>query len=93
MDILDALDVIGKLPDQATMAKSCTREIRVLRKKVTELEQSNIALEMLRPFWAQGFSSDSVAAQSSGNALTDIWELLGVANQTAAMEKLRELVG
>lgn len=48
------------------------------------------ALEQLRPVWAQGWTSDSVAAQSSVNALSEIWAFLGVDNQTAAMSRLRQ---
>jgi hypothetical protein len=36
-------------------------------------------------------SPDSVAAQATGNALAEIWEILGVDNQTDAMEKLRNV--
>ncbi|MEB2845904.1 hypothetical protein [Endobacterium cereale] len=49
-------------------------------------------LEGLRPHWAKGYSSDSVAAQATTAALNQIWKLLGVENQTSAVMKLRELV-
>lgn len=91
MDILKALDIIAKLPSQSQMAEGCAKEIRRLRKLVAELERSNIALESLRPMWAQGWSSDSAAAQASSAALAEIWELLGVMNQTDAMEQIRKL--
>jgi hypothetical protein len=48
-------------------------------------------LEELRPVWAQGWTSDSVAAQASAGALAELWKELGVDNQTAAMEALRAL--
>lgn len=48
-------------------------------------------LESLRPHWAQGYSSDSMAAQSATCALSAIWRLLGVDNQTAALDKLRAM--
>lgn len=51
------------------------------------------ALEALRPQWAQGYTSDSIAAQSSSAALSSIWALLGASNQTECMIKLRELTG
>lgn len=51
-----------------------------------------VALEQLRPLWAQGYSSDSIAAQASGNALSDIWSSLGVNNQTDAMERLHKMI-
>lgn len=50
------------------------------------------ALEALRPHWAKGFTSDSVAAQVSAAALSQFWVALGATNQTEAMEKLRALV-
>lgn len=60
-----------------------------------EIEQLNGRIEMLeqlRPHWAQGHTSDSMAAQASTAALSSIWQLLGVDNQTAAMEKLRRVI-
>lgn len=54
--------------------------------------QAEATLEALRPVRAHGFSSDSVAAQSLGNAVSEMWGILGVSNQTAAMERLRLLV-
>lgn len=58
----------------------------------TRAEETKRTMEQLRPVWAQGFTSDSQAAQANGNALAEIWQILGVDNQTAAMEKLRKLV-
>lgn len=49
-------------------------------------------LEAMRPHWAKGYSSDGIAAQVTCAALNQIWSLLGVDNQTAAMQRLRELV-
>ncbi len=57
------------------------------------LHQKLEDMERLRPLWAQGYSSDSVAAQATSAALTQIWGVLGVSNQTQAMERLRELTG
>jgi hypothetical protein len=93
MELLEALDIIAKLPSQAKMAETAAKEIRRLKRVAAELQRSNTALEALRPVWAQGRSSDSAAAQASSAALAEIWEVLGVADQTAAMEKLRELKG
>ena len=50
------------------------------------------ALEDLRPHWAKGYSSDSIAAQVTTAALSGLWKLLKVDNQTAAMMKLQELI-
>jgi hypothetical protein len=50
------------------------------------------ALESLRPLWAQGHTSDSEAAQANSIALAGLWKMLGVDNQTAACQRLRELL-
>ena len=55
-------------------------------------KQSREASEALRPVWAQGWTSDSSAAQASAAALSELWQLLGAENQTAAMDKLRHLL-
>lgn len=55
-------------------------------------ETAEKLLEQMRPLWAQGFSNDSEAAQAHANALSEIWNTLGVDNQTAAMAKLRILL-
>ena len=60
---------------------------------IWELKRSNDALEALRPVWAQGWTNDSVAAQASGAALAQLWNMLGVQNQTQAMATLAELKG
>lgn len=56
-----------------------------------EAKTAKEVMEQLRPHWAQGYSDDSMAAQASTSALSEIWVALGVDNQTDAMEKLREL--
>jgi hypothetical protein len=60
---------------------------------IWELKRSNDALEALRPVWAQGWTNDSVAAQASGAALAQLWNMLGVQDQTQAMATLAELKG
>ena len=55
------------------------------------LQRSVTALETLRPAWAMGHTSDSVAAQASAAALAQVWRALGAANQTEAMVALRGL--
>lgn len=59
-------------------------EIASLRKQVS-------MLEALRPHWAQGYTSDGVAAQCATDALNSLWSLLGARNQTQAVQRLREL--
>lgn len=53
--------------------------------KVKQVEET---MEQLRPVWAHGWTSDSVAAQSAANALSDLWASLDVKDQTAAVLKL-----
>lgn len=57
-----------------------------------ERDQAVTTMEVLRPVWAQGFTSDAQAASANGNALAEIWQLLGVDNQTAAVARLKELI-
>lgn len=54
-----------------------------------DLERKVEALESLRPVWAQGFTSDSQAAQAWASSTKQLWDLLGVRNQTHAVLKLR----
>lgn len=93
MDITEELEALSELPNPKEMARKCLREINDLRLKVADLERSNEALESLRPVWAQGWTDDGVAAQASSAALSSIWSLLGVDNQTAAMEALTNTWG
>ncbi|TIL38566.1 hypothetical protein [Mesorhizobium sp.] len=68
-------------------------EIIRLKSALHHAEQSVESLERLRPHWAQGYSSDSMAAQATTTALSSVWTLLGVNNQTAAMARIRDLLG
>jgi hypothetical protein len=63
-------------------------EYNDLERRVYDAERVAEVAEKMRPVWAQGYSNDSMAAQSSSSALASIWELLDVDNQTKAMEKL-----
>lgn len=66
-------------------------EIDRLKSDLYHAKQSVEALESLRPHWAKGYSSDSMAAQCTTAALAGLWQMLGVDNQTAAMDRLRKL--
>lgn len=55
-------------------------------------EETQKAMDELRPVWAHGWSTDSEAAQASSNALAQLWEMLGVDNQTTAVEELQKLI-
>lgn len=56
--------------------------------KCADLEESLAVERSMRPQWAKGYSSDSVAAQVTSSALHQIWDLLGVKDQTQAVSKL-----
>lgn len=56
----------------------------------SKLEKEIQVLQQLRPLWAQGHSSDSIQAQTLAAALSQVWGMLGVDNQTRAMQKLQE---
>ncbi len=53
-----------------------------------ELKRRIEGLESLRPVWAQGPTPESVTDQVNAAALASIWNLLGVDNQTEAMQRL-----
>jgi protein involved in temperature-dependent protein secretion len=58
-------------------------QIRTLE---TQLKEARATLETLRPVWAAGAAGPQVTAV----ALAAVWRALGVSDQTAAMQKLRE---
>ena len=66
-------------------------EYEALADEAAALQRRVTALETLRPAWAMGHTSDSVAAQASAAALAQVWCALGAANQTEAMVALRGL--
>lgn len=66
-------------------------ELDEARKEITQLREQVAAEIKQRPKWAYGFSNDSVAAQVAMSALQSIWEILGVSDQTAAMQELKRL--
>ena len=54
--------------------------------------RAETVMETLRPVWAQGWTDDGVAAQASASALAGLWQMLGVNNQTDAVERLGALI-
>ncbi|MBB5985981.1 hypothetical protein [Sphingobium lignivorans] len=82
---------LGQLPAGAKCWLAMAYELDELRGKLAKAEQKIQRLEALRPHWAKGYSSDSVAALVKTTALSEIWALLGVRDQTSAMLRLREL--
>jgi len=69
-----------------------TNQLSNLIDQNASLQRDIRVLEKLRPHWAKGYSSDSMAAQAAIAALSDIWGILNVSNQTEAMETLRKLI-
>jgi len=66
--------------------------LRLAEAQIVKLREQVADLEKRRPHWAQGYTSDGIAASVTASALSDLWELLGVEDQTAAMAKLRSMV-
>lgn len=80
--------VFGQVRQQAQTKAARMAELEAENARLTaELE----AVEKLRPHWAQGWTSDGVAAQVSTAALSQLWELLGTTNQTQAVRAVVEL--
>ncbi len=67
-------------------------EYKSLKHEKEQLEKRVNGLQALRPSWAQGFTSDSVAAQTSSAALYTLWAKLKVSNQTEAVMKLDNII-
>jgi len=64
-----------------------------LRERVAELEGMVGVLEANRPHWAMGYSKDSIAAQCATSALSELWGLLGVTDQTSAVAAIDAAMG
>lgn len=85
-----AANLRGGFPENWDEWKAADR-IETETARADRAEERMRALEALRPLWAMGHTSDSIAAQTSAAALSQIWAALGVSNQTAAMDVLRAL--
>lgn len=48
--------------------------------------------ESMRPHWAKGYTDDSMAAQAQTTALAQLWDALGVKDQTAAIQRVKKLL-
>ena len=77
--------------DYPEALRSAHVRIEELEAEQDRLSSKVDTLELLRPHWAQGYSSDSVAAQASTAALVAFWEILGVSDQTSAINALKAL--
>lgn len=76
--------LIESIAEQEAGCKLAEAQVVKLREQVADLEK-------LRPHWAQGYSSDGVAAQVTTSAITELWEALGVDDQTAAVQAIHDL--
>lgn len=76
----DFVQTLNEFADRFVPAEE-TFEKQELLDRITNLEE-------LRPEWAQGYSSDSIAAQTSFAALHELWKILGAKNQTEAVKIL-----
>jgi len=76
----------------AMLAERSKVPVNPLQRELDEAKAQVAHLESLRPFWAKGFSSDSIAAQTTITALRRLWDMLGVSNQTMACIRLKELL-
>lgn len=84
------------IPDSPYLHETLTRMAREVHAGTLaigqELQSKIDVLEQLRPIWAKGYTDDGLAASSLGNALSQLWKMLGVTDQTAAVQRLRELL-
>lgn len=91
--LLDLEERVTKLEENSDVDGNEVEYIRVdIHEALIEKLECTIShLEEMRPFWAKGYSSDSMAAQTATGALSNIWRCLGVKDQTACMYALEEL--
>ena len=84
-----AARITFEIADEMLDARLGTRAVDA---RVAELEKQVAALEELRPHWAKGYTSDSMAAQGATGALQSLWKMLGAKDQTQAALKLNALL-
>lgn len=66
-------------------------EFESLKDEKEKLEAQVKDLVAMRPQWAQGYSTDSIAAQSKAIALQQVWDALKVSSQTMCMAQIKHL--
>ena len=86
LEINDLIRVLASAQEQIEEAMKVEEAYKA---RIKQLQDS---YEELRPHWAKGYTSDSRAAQVNLAATLELWELLGVTNQTAAVSKLEGLM-
>lgn len=90
-DQVHSVKGLGLTFNEPLLARFLTR-IRDDAETIHKQAISINSLEQLRPFWAQGYSSDSHAAQTLTVALAQLHQLLNTDNQTTAVMRLKELI-
>lgn len=73
---------------QSMPAQKLQETVRGIVSQNNRLRELMDVADRMRPHWAQGYSSDSHAAQVTCAALSEVWDMLGVKNQTECMAKL-----
>ena len=66
-------------------------EYKLLERRLARATERAQAAERMRPQWAMGYSSDSTAAQAKAAALQQVWDALGVSNQTECLGVIMHL--
>jgi len=64
-------------------------KLSVVQQRCNGYEVKLAELEAMRPHWAQGHTTDSLVALSATNALSELWQIMGVDNQTDAVARLK----
>lgn len=73
------------------LVNEAAEHIAELEGRLARAEQTAVAAEQLRPVWAQGYGTAGFAANATSAALGQLWQMLGVNNQTRAVEVLKTL--
>jgi allophanate hydrolase subunit 1 len=82
-----------KLSEVEEKILNLNQRIADLQSEVTAANNVVASAEAHRPLWAMGYTSDSIAAQSTSAALTQIWKAIGAKDQTDAMRRLELMNG
>lgn len=93
-EIDDVVAWCGKYADAFALlgATGFAEHMRSTARLLLDAQRQIDAARELRPVWAQGWTSDSLAAQSAANALAALWRLLGAEHQTDAVRRLKALL-
>lgn len=77
--------VLNALFDEVTALRTAANDAQ------EALAAAKAAYEAMRPHWAMGYTSDSLAAQGSTAALSQLWQMLAASSQTEAVQTLQDL--